>query len=113
MEFNAGLIQQLIVPTIFMASLGILLALLLSLANRYLFVYEDPRIDEVEDLLPHANCGACGTPGCRPFAEALVAQEVDPGLCTVNAAEMNQHIADFHTKKISNMLIHLCSIYGT
>ncbi len=95
MEFNAGLIQQLIVPTVFMASLGILLALLLSLANRYLFVYEDPRIDEVEDLLPHANCGACGTPGCRPFAEALVAQEVDPGLCTVNAAEMNQHIADF------------------
>ena len=49
-----------------MAGLGSLLAALLAVANRRLYVYEDPRIDVVEDMLPHANCGACGTPGCRP-----------------------------------------------
>ncbi len=79
----------------FMTLLGLVLAGVLVIANRSLFVYEDPRIDQVEDLLPHANCGACGTPGCRPFAELLVKGEVEPGLCTVNPKDMNQIIADF------------------
>jgi Na+-translocating ferredoxin:NAD+ oxidoreductase subunit B len=79
----------------FMAALGLLLASILILANRRLYVYEDPRIDQVEDLLPRANCGACGTAGCRPFAEMLVKGEIAPGKCTVNSASMNQIIADF------------------
>lgn len=79
----------------FMTLLGLVLAGVLVIANRSLFVYEDPRIDQVEDLLPHANCGACGTPGCRPFAELLVKGEVEPSLCTVNPKDMNQIIADF------------------
>ncbi len=79
----------------FMAALGLTLAAVLVLANKRLAVFEDPRIDQVEDLLPHANCGACGTAGCRQFAEQLVAGEVEPGQCTVNAKGMNQLIADF------------------
>ena len=61
------------------------LASLLVLADRRLRVEEDPRIDQVEDMLPHANCGACGYPGCRPFAEALVAGDTAPGKCTVSS----------------------------
>jgi Na+-translocating ferredoxin:NAD+ oxidoreductase RNF subunit RnfB len=79
----------------FMAGLGITLATILAIANRRLHVDEDPRLDVIDDMLPHANCGACGEPGCRPFAEALLAGKVDPGLCTVNSAELNQAIADF------------------
>jgi Na+-translocating ferredoxin:NAD+ oxidoreductase RNF subunit RnfB len=79
----------------FMAVLGLILAAVLVVANRQLYVYEDPRIDEVEDLLPKANCGACGTAGCRQFAEMLVERRIEPGKCTVNAPEMNQVIADF------------------
>ncbi|HEB94966.1 MAG TPA: Fe-S cluster protein [Sedimenticola thiotaurini] len=78
-----------------MAVLGLVLAGVLVIANRKLFVYEDPRIDEVEDLLPHANCGACGTPGCRPFAEGLVQGEYEPAQCTVNSRDMNKIIADY------------------
>ncbi len=76
---------------------GLTLALagLLVLANRKLYVAEDPRIDQVEDMLPHANCGACGYPGCRPFAEALVGGEVLPGKCTVGSDEDRGHIAGF------------------
>ncbi len=77
-----------------MASLGILLAAILAVANRRLYVYEDPRIDEIEDLLPRANCGACGIAGCRPFAEALIKGETQPSRCTVNSPELNQQIAD-------------------
>ena len=42
----------------FMAGLGVLLALLLAFANKKLYVFEDPRIGEVEELLPKSNCGA-------------------------------------------------------
>lgn len=80
---------------LFMLALGALLAFLLAVANKKLYVYEDPRIDQVEDMLPHANCGACGTPGCRPFAEALVDGKMDPGKCTVNSVDMNQVIAEY------------------
>ena len=45
---------------VFMLGLGVVLASVLAIANRKLYVYEDPRIDEVEEMLPHANCGACG-----------------------------------------------------
>lgn len=79
----------------FMAALGLVLAAILVVANRGLYVYEDPRIDEVEDMLPKANCGACGTAGCRQFAEMLVKSEIEPGKCTVNTKESNQVIADF------------------
>jgi electron transport complex protein RnfB len=54
-----------------------------------------PRIDQVEDMLPHANCGACGYPGCRPFAEALVSGKALPGKCTVSSEEGRMKIADF------------------
>jgi RnfABCDGE-type electron transport complex B subunit len=87
--------DTLLIAVGFMAALGLTLAAVLVLANRQLYVYEDPRIDEVEDLLPKANCGACGTAGCRQFAEKLVKGEIEPGKCSVNASEMNQLIADF------------------
>ena len=57
--------SSIAIAVAFMALLGLLLAAILAIANKQLFVYEDPRIDEVEDMLPHANCGACGTAGCR------------------------------------------------
>lgn len=78
-----------------LGGLTFLLALMLVLANKKLYVYEDPRIDTVEDMLPHANCGACGYPGCRPFAEALVGGAALPGKCTVSTTEARERIAGF------------------
>lgn len=86
---------SIFVAVAFMSVLGLMLASILVVANKRLFVFEDPRIDQVEELLPHANCGACGTAGCRPFAELLVKREIDPGKCTVNSKDMNQVIANF------------------
>ncbi len=93
-----------------MLGLGVLLAVVLAIANKRLYVYEDPRIDAVEEMLPHANCGACGEPGCRPFAEAAVKGTANPALCTVNSVDMTQAIADFlgvelgdHEKRVSRL----------
>lgn len=76
-------------------ALTLLLASLLTLADRRLRVEEDPRIDAVEQMLPGANCGACGFPGCRPFAEALVGGEALPGKCTVSESQQRSQIADY------------------
>ena len=45
--------------------------LVLAVSNRYLRVEEDPRVEQVEGMLPGTNCGACGQPGCHAFAEVL------------------------------------------
>ena len=59
-----------------LAGLGLILGFLLALAAKLLAVPEDPRIKEVEQRLPNANCGACGFAGCHDMAEALVKGEV-------------------------------------
>lgn len=78
-----------------LGGLTLLLAMMLIVANKKLYVYEDPRIDKVEEMLPHANCGACGYPGCRPFAESLVQGKALPGKCTVSTEDGRQKIATF------------------
>jgi Na+-translocating ferredoxin:NAD+ oxidoreductase RNF subunit RnfB len=86
---------QFAAAALFMSSLGVGLATVLAIAHRRFYVYEDPRIDQVEELLPRSNCGACGTAGCRAFAESLVCGSVKPGQCTVNSPDTNQVIAEF------------------
>ena len=78
-----------------LGGLSLLLVSLLVLAHRRLHVEEDPRIDVVEQMLPLANCGACGFPGCRPFAEALVSGSVAPGKCTVATEDGRARIAGY------------------
>ena len=78
-----------------LAALTLALAFALSVASRRLRVSEDPRIDAVEAMLPHANCGACGHPGCRAFAEAVVAGTAVPAQCTVGGAAEHRRIAAY------------------
>ena len=57
-------------------------------------VFEDPRIDEVEQALPAANCGGCGFAGCRAFAEACVkADDLSDLNCPVGGNETMASVA--------------------
>jgi len=87
--------MSILIPILTLGLLTLALAGLIAVANKKLYVFEDPRIDQVEDMLPHANCGACGFPGCRPFAEALVSGTVLPGKCSVSSDEGRAAIARF------------------
>lgn len=62
----------IIIAVIALGGLGLIMAVILYLIANKFKVFEDPKIDEVEDALPSANCGGCGFPGCRAFAEAAV-----------------------------------------
>lgn len=70
-------------------------AILIAAANKKLKVWEDPRIDVVSAMLPSANCGACGLPGCRAFAEKAVEGTIEVAKCTVSNAERIGEIARF------------------
>ena len=78
-----------------MAGLALFFAVILATAYALLRVEEDPRIDDVEGMLPGSNCGACGSPGCRAFAELLVGGGAAPGKCTVNSAAGTEAIAGY------------------
>jgi Na+-translocating ferredoxin:NAD+ oxidoreductase RNF subunit RnfB len=78
-----------------LGGVGLVFAILIAVANRKLKVWEDPRIDVVAGMLPGANCGACGVPGCRAFAEKLVVGETKPSGCNVANDDARAAIAGF------------------
>lgn len=78
-----------------LGGVGLVFGFFIALANRRLWVWEDPRIEVVSQMLPNSNCGACGLPGCRAFAEQAVAGKVAPAQCTVSNESSRQAIADF------------------
>lgn len=76
-----------------MGGIGLLFSILIALANKKLHVEEDPRIGQVAELLPNANCGACGYAGCAAFAQALVAGKAQVNSCPVSSPEAKELIA--------------------
>ena len=85
----------IVYSVIAIASLGTLLAMILFFVAQKFKVIEDPKIDEVEDALPKANCGGCGYAGCRNFAEAIVKNKSLEGMnCPPGGAEVMNKVAE-------------------
>ena len=78
-----------------LGGVGLTFGTLIALASRKLWVWEDPRIDQLTDILPGANCGACGYAGCRAFAEAAIGGIVAPAGCTVLSEGEREDMAGF------------------
>lgn len=87
--------NSLLTAPAIMAGIGLFFGAVLAIAQRYLKVDEDPRIEATNEMLPGTNCGACGQPGCLPFAEKLVSGDVDPGQCTVSTDDDIERIAEY------------------
>jgi Na+-translocating ferredoxin:NAD+ oxidoreductase RNF subunit RnfB len=65
-------VQVILYAVLALGAIGIAAAIILYFVSQKFKVIEDPRIDEVAEQLPGANCGGCGYAGCRNFAEAIV-----------------------------------------
>ena len=61
----------MVTAIIILSIIGLISATLLYIISRKFHVEEDSRIDEIESILPGANCGGCGYAGCRNFAEPV------------------------------------------
>ncbi|MCF7803372.1 MAG: RnfABCDGE type electron transport complex subunit B [Candidatus Marinimicrobia bacterium] len=84
-----------------MGGLGALFSTGLSIANKKLHVDEDPRISQVKNALPGANCGGCGYPGCAKFAEEVVGGNVEISDCTVASQDEIDEIAEIMGVEVS------------
>ena len=87
----------ILVAVIALGVLGLVLAAVLFLTAKKFAVDEDPRIAQVTEVLPGANCGGCGFPGCGGFAEACV-KAADGGslegkLCPVGGQPVMEQVA--------------------
>ena len=87
--------NPILITVITLTAIGLLVAAILFLVAKRFKVEEDARIDDVEALLPGANCGGCGCAGCRDFATKLVGMdELGDAMCPVGGSETMTKIAD-------------------
>jgi len=74
--------------------LGLLFGAGLAYASRKFAVEVDPKIEEILEILPNANCGGCGYPGCSGYAEAVVKNGESITLCSPGGSETVKKIAE-------------------
>ena len=83
----------MIEAVLFMLLIGAACGGILSFASKIFYVWEDPRIAEVESHLAGANCGGCGFTGCAAAAVAVVEGKAPPSVCAVAGPEATANVA--------------------
>ncbi|MBQ4600988.1 MAG: RnfABCDGE type electron transport complex subunit B [Oscillospiraceae bacterium] len=76
-----------------LGGLGLIFGLILAAASKIFYVETDPRLDQLNECLPGANCGGCGYAGCGGYAEAVLKGEAEIGKCASGGDECAQAMA--------------------
>ena len=92
--FGAVSLQGVLVATAIVAGVGLFIGLFLGFAAKTFEVKTDEREAMVRDLLPGANCGGCGYPGCDGLASAIAKGEAPANACPVANKEAHSKIAE-------------------
>ena len=93
---------SILYSVLMLSSLGIIAAMVLYIVSKKFYVYENPLIAEVEDLLPAANCAGCGSPGCKSFAEKLVnTEDISDLFCPVGGNNVMKQVAEVLGKEVA------------
>lgn len=77
-----------------MFGIGLIASFALALASKVFYVWEDPKELAIAEMLPGANCGACGYPGCRASAKAIAAKEAPVNVCMVGGFEVSRNVGE-------------------
>jgi len=86
--------QSILIPVIILGALGLLFGLGLAFASKKFAVEVDERVAQIREVLPGANCGACGQTGCDSYAEAVAAGTAAVNCCTVGGPDAAAKIAE-------------------
>ena len=86
--------MEIITPILIVGIIGLLAGVILAVASIVMAVPKDEKAEALEEILPGANCGACGFSGCPGYAAAMAKGEAKPGLCSPGGAEVAQKCAE-------------------
>ena len=90
----------MIISVLILGSLGLVFGIVLTLAHQKLKIETNPLVERITNLLPGANCGACGYGTCQQLAERIAKGEAEPDRCSASKPEMIEKIAAILEKKI-------------
>lgn len=93
--------MQILYAAAALGGVGIIFGTLLALAARFFAVQTDPRVEEVREALPGANCGACGYAGCTNFAEAVVEGNAPANGCIPGGSDSAAAIAEILGQEVT------------
>ncbi len=77
-----------------LSGIGLVLGIILGWAAVRYRVQDDPLVEKIDAVLPQTQCGQCGYPGCKPYAEAIAKGEADINLCPPGGDEGIQRLAE-------------------
>ena len=78
--------SAILTPVLIVVIIGAIAGLVLSIAAKVFYVEVDETQVKIREVLPGANCGACGCAGCDEYASKLAKGEAEPNLCPVGGA---------------------------
>lgn len=87
-------VQDIVIATLVVSLIGLIIGLFLGLASKQLEVPVDETEAIVRELLPGANCGACGYAGCDACASAIATGEAAADVCPVASSDVHAEIAE-------------------
>ena len=85
--------NEILIAIGILGGLGLVFGLILAIASKVFYVETDPRLDQLNECLPGANCGGCGYAGCGGYAEAVLKGEAPIGKCASGGNECAQKMA--------------------
>ncbi|MGN0998585.1 MAG: RnfABCDGE type electron transport complex subunit B [Faecousia sp.] len=85
--------MEILIAIGILGGLGLVFGLVLAAASKVFYVETDPRLDQLNECLPGANCGGCGYAGCGGYAEAVLKGEAPIGKCASGGNECAQAMA--------------------
>ena len=94
--------QDILYSMLLLIAIGATSAGVLYLVSKYFYVYENPKIAQIEEVLPSANCGGCGVPGCKAFADKLVhSEDISELFCPVGGNVVMKQVAEILGKTVA------------
>lgn len=85
--------MEIVIAIAVLGGLGLAFGLVLGLASKAFHVEEDPRLEQLNEVLPGANCGGCGYAGCGGYAQAVLNGEAPIGKCASGGNEAAEKMA--------------------
>ena len=101
----------MLMAIIIMGGVAFFFSTVLVIADKKLRVEVDPRIEEIAALLPQANCGGCGFPGCKGYATAIVMNGAPVGKCAPSGAEVNEAIGRIMGVEVSERVRRVVRVH--